>query len=155
VFLYSVASPWNLIGRTDPIGGEAGYAEVASRAEAAMKQTGATWIATTDYRTYAMLRWHLKGRVPVIQVNERARFLGFHDPGFDRIRGHTGLYVGHYSDEGAIWASTSAVLEPVGRVDRSWRGTVMSSYDFKKLTGWTPDLNPPPGSLFYQWRWLA
>jgi 4-amino-4-deoxy-L-arabinose transferase-like glycosyltransferase len=155
VFLYSVASPWNLIGRTDPIGGEAGYAEVASRAEAAMKQTGATWIATTDYRTYAMLRWHLKGRVPVIQVNERARFLGFHDPGFDRIRGHTGLYVGHYSDEAAIWASTSAVLEPVGRVDRSWRGTVMSSYDFKKLTGWTPDLNPPPGSLFYQWRWLA
>jgi 4-amino-4-deoxy-L-arabinose transferase-like glycosyltransferase len=155
VFLYSVLSPWNLVGRTDPIGGEAGYAEVARAAEAAMQETGATWIATTDYRTYAMLRWHLKDRVPVIQINERARFLGFHDPGFDLIRGHTGLYVGHYADEAALWASTSAVLEPVGQVDRSWRGTVMSSYDLKKLTGWTPDLNPPPGSLFYQWHWLA
>lgn len=31
-----------------------------------MKATGATWIATTDYRTYAMLRWHLKDKVPVI-----------------------------------------------------------------------------------------
>jgi hypothetical protein len=156
VFLYSVASPWNLIGRTDPIGGEAGYAEVARSAEAAMKQTGATWIATSDYRTYAMLRWHLKDRVPVIQINERARFIGFHDPGFNLIQGHTGLYVARDPDDAvSIWKSTSAVLEPVAHVDRSWRGTVMSSFTFKKLTGWTPDLNPPPGSLFYQWRWLA
>ena len=156
VFLYSVASPWNLIGRTDPIGGEAGYAEIASRAEAAMKQTGATWIATTDYRTYAMLRWHLRDRVPVIQINERARFLGFRDPGMGLVSGHTGLYVARDPDDAnSLWASTSAVLEPVGRVDRSWRGLVMSSYVLKKLTGWTPDLNPPPDSPLYQWRWLA
>ena len=31
----------------------------------------------------------------------------------------------------------------------------MSSYLMKKLTGWKPDLNPPPDSPFYQWRWLA
>jgi 4-amino-4-deoxy-L-arabinose transferase-like glycosyltransferase len=156
VFLYSVAAPWNLIGRTDPIGGEAGYAEVASRAEAAMKETGASWIATTDYRTYAMLRWHLKDRVPVIQINERARFLGFHDPGIDLIKGHTGLYVARDPDDAApLWSSTSAVFEPVARIDRSWRGMVMSSYVMKKLTGWTPDLTPPAESPFYQWRWLA
>ena len=156
VFLYSVASPWNLIGRTDPIGGEAGYAEVASRAEAAMKEIGASWIATTDYRTTAMLRWHLRDRVPVIQVNERARFLGFRDPDMNRVRGHTGLYVGREPDDAApLWASTSAVMEPVGHVDRSWRGLVMSSYVLKKLTGWTPDLQPLPDSPFYQWRWLA
>jgi hypothetical protein len=156
VFLYSVAAPWNLIGRTDPIGGEAGYAEVASRAEAAMKEIGASWIATTDYRTYAMLRWHLKDRVPVIQINERARFLGFHDPGIDLIKGHTGLYVARDPDDAApLLASMSAVFEPVGRIDRSWRGMVMSSYVMKKFTGWTPDLTPPPDSPFYQWRWLA
>jgi hypothetical protein len=156
VFLYSVASPWNLIGRTDPIGGEAGWAEVASRAEAAMKETGASWIATTDYRTYAMLRWHLRDRVPVIQVNERARFLGFGDPGMSVVSGHAGLYVARDPDDaGPIWTSTSAVLEPVGRVDRTWRGVVMSTYTLKKLTGWTPDLDPPPDSPLYQWRWLA
>jgi 4-amino-4-deoxy-L-arabinose transferase-like glycosyltransferase len=156
VFLYSVASPWNLIGRNDPIGGEAGYAEVASQAEAAMKATGASWIATTDYRTYAMLRWHLRDRVPVIQINERARFLGFRDPGLDLVRGHTGLYVAREPDDNdPVWASTSAVLEEVGHVDRSWRGFVMSRYVIKKLTGWTPELNPPPDSPLYQWRWLA
>jgi hypothetical protein len=32
---------------------------------------------------------------------------------------------------------------------------VMRRYVMKKLTGWTPDLNPPPDSPLYQWRWLA
>jgi 4-amino-4-deoxy-L-arabinose transferase-like glycosyltransferase len=156
VFLYSVASPWNLIGRTDPIGGEAGWAEVASRAEAVMRETGANWIATTDYRTYAMLRWHLKDRVPVIQVNERARFIGFRDPDMSLVRGHTGLYIARDSDDASsVWAATSAVLEPVGQVNRSWRGFVMSGYVLKKLTGWTPELSPPLHSPLYQWRWLA
>ena len=77
VFLYYVAAPWNLIGRTDPIGGEAGYEQVAARARIQLQQTGATWIATSDYRTYAMLRWYFNGRVPVIQINERGRFPGF------------------------------------------------------------------------------
>ena len=61
VFFYYVAAPWNLIGRTDPVGGEAGYEQVAARAREQLQATGATWIATSDYRTYAMLRWHFNG----------------------------------------------------------------------------------------------
>ena len=98
VFLYYVVAPWNFIGRADPIGGEAGYQQVVERAEAQLQQTGATWIATTDYRTYAMLRWFFGDRVPVIQINERGRFEGFRDPGMNAIRGHTGLYVGREPD---------------------------------------------------------
>src|SRR3954463_11703693 len=107
--------------------------EKAARAVVEMEKAGATWIATSDYRTYAMLRWHLRDRVPVIQINERARFTGFHDPGFDRIKDHAGLYVAREPDDAnPIWTSTTAVLQPVGRVDRSWRGEVMSSYVMKK-----------------------
>jgi hypothetical protein len=121
-----------------------------------MKEIGASWIATTDYRTYAMLRWHLKDRVPVIQVNERARFMGFRDPDMSLVRGHAGLYIARDSDDAnSVWASTSAVLAPIGHVDRSWRGFVMSGYVLKKLTGWAPDLKPQPDSPLYQWRWLA
>ena len=76
VFFYYVAAPWNLIGRTDPVGGEAGYEQVAARAREQLQTTGATWIATSDYRTYAMLRWHFNGQVPVVQINERGRFHG-------------------------------------------------------------------------------
>jgi hypothetical protein len=155
-FLYSVASPWSLFGKADPIGGEAGYEQVASRALSEMQKIGASWIATTDYRTYAMLRWYLKDRVPVVQINERGRFLGFRDPGMHSIKGHTGLYVAREPDQtNPVWAATAAVRTPLAQVERSWRGTVMDSYALEKLTGWTPDLMPPPDSPLYRWRVLA
>ncbi|MDP1881892.1 MAG: glycosyltransferase family 39 protein, partial [Bradyrhizobium sp.] len=98
VFLYYVVAPWNFIGRADRIGGVAGYRQVVDRAQAQLQNTGASWIATTDYRTYAMLRWFFGDRVPVIQINERGRFEGFRDPGMSAIRGRAGLYVGREPD---------------------------------------------------------
>jgi 4-amino-4-deoxy-L-arabinose transferase-like glycosyltransferase len=156
VFLYSVAAPWNFFGQADPIGGEAGYEEVVARAQAELPKIGATWIATTDYRTYAMLRWYFNGRVPVVQINERGRFQGFRDPGMDAARGHTGLYVAREPDNlSPIWADTTAVREPLERVNRVWRGTLMDTYSLEKLTGWTPELSPPPDSPLFRWRVLA
>jgi 4-amino-4-deoxy-L-arabinose transferase-like glycosyltransferase len=156
VFLYSVAAPWNFIGRADPIGGEAGYEQVVARAQAELRKTGATWIATTDYRTYAMMRWYFKDQVPVVQINERGRFMGFRDPGMDLIRGHIGLYVAREPDNAnPVWNSTTAAREPLEHVDRVWRGQVMDSYALEKLTGWTPELSPPPDSPLFRWRVLA
>ena len=156
VFLYYVVAPWNFIGRADPIGGEAGYEQVVDRAQAELQKTGASWIATTDYRTYAMLRWFFNGRVPVIQINERGRFIGFRDPGMTLIKGQPGLYVGREPDDRSpLWASIPAVREPLARVERSWRGIVMDAYALEKLTGWTPELSPPPDSPLYRWRVLA
>jgi Dolichyl-phosphate-mannose-protein mannosyltransferase len=158
VFFYYIAAPWNFLGRADPIGGEAGYEQVVDRANAELQKTGATWIGTSDYRTYAMLRWFFGDRVPVIQINERGRYLGFHDPGMNLIKGHTGLYVGREPDNNItnpFWGSTTAIREPLERVERSWRGRVMDTYTLEKLTGWTPELSPPPDSPLYGWRVLA
>jgi len=156
VFFYYVAASWNFIGKTDPVGAEAGYEPVVARTQAELQKTGASWIATTDYRTYAMLRWYFNGRVPVIQINERGRYLGFRDPGMDLIKGHTGLYVAREPDNTSyIWHFTTAVREPLERVERRWRGIVMDTYALEKLTGWTPELSPPPDSPFYRWRVLA
>jgi 4-amino-4-deoxy-L-arabinose transferase-like glycosyltransferase len=156
VFLYYVAAPWNFIGTADPIGGEAGYQTVAARAEAQLATTGATFIATTDYRTYAMLRWFMHGRVPLIQINERGRYQGFADPGLDRITGHVGLYVAREPDNAApIWKVIAAERQPLERVQRSWRGTVMDTYALEKLVGFAPELSPPPSSPLFQWRVLA
>src|SRR6185437_13969775 len=126
------------------------------RAQAEMHKIGATWIATTDYRTYAMMRWYFRGRVPVIQINERSRFQGFTDPGMHEIRGHTGLYVAREPDNRLpIWNLTTAKLQQVEEVKRTWRGVVMDTYSLEKLTGWTPELNPPANSPFFRWRLLA
>jgi hypothetical protein len=156
VFLYYVVTPWNFIGRMDPVGAEAGFGHVADRAQAELQKTGATWIATTDYRTYSMLRWYFNGRVPVIQINERGRFMGFRDPGMDRVAGRIGLYVGREPDDKSpVWGSTTAVREPLERVERSWRGVVTDTYALEKLTGWTPELSPAKDSPLYRWRVLA
>jgi 4-amino-4-deoxy-L-arabinose transferase-like glycosyltransferase len=158
VFFYYIALPFNFIGRTDPIGGEAGFEAVARRAEVELQKTGATWIATTDYRTTAMLRWFFKNRVPVVQINERGRYLGFRAPDIGLIAGHAGLYVGREPDNDPSippWASVQAKREPLERVDRVWRGIVMDTYAIEKFTGWTPEFAPPPDSPLYQWRWLA
>jgi len=156
VFFYYVAAPWNFIGRTDPVGGEAGYEQVVAHARNQLKLTGATWIATTDYRTYAMLRWHFNGKLPVIQINERGRFQGFRDPGMEWVKGHPGLYVAREPDNRLpLWGATTAVRTPLERVERSWRGVVMDSYALEKLEQWTPELAPPPDSPFFRWRVLA
>ena len=156
VFLYYVAAPWNLIGRTDPVGGEAGYEQLAARVRDQLKRTGATWIATTDYRTYAMLRWHFNGMMPVIQINERGRFQDFADPGMDWVRDHAGLYVAREPDNRSpLWNETTAVRTPLETVERSWRGVVMDTYALEKLERFTPQLSPPPGSPFFRWRVLA
>ncbi|MEY9350035.1 4-amino-4-deoxy-L-arabinose transferase-like glycosyltransferase [Bradyrhizobium japonicum] len=156
VFLYYVAAPWNLLGKIDPIGAEAGYEQVAARAQAALDETGATWIATTDYRTYAMMRWLFRGRVPVVEINERGRFQDFRDPGMDRISGHAGIYVGREPDNRApVWGSIPTKREQLGQVERRWRGVLTDTYVIEKLTGWTPELSPPTDSPLFQWRVLA
>ncbi|WP_245285280.1 glycosyltransferase family 39 protein [Bradyrhizobium sp. WSM3983] len=156
VFLYYVAAPWNFLGKMDPIGAEAGYEQVVARAQAALDETGATWIATTDYRTYAMMRWLFRGRVPVIEINERGRFQGFRDPGMDRIRGQAGIYIGRQPDDHSpLWDSIPAKREPLGQVERRWRGVLIDTYTIDKLTGWTPELSPPKDSPLFPWRVLA
>ena len=156
VFLYYVAAPWNFLGKMDPIGAEAGFDQVAARAQAALDETGATWIATTDYRTYAMMRWLFRGRVPVIEINERGRFQDFRDPGMDRIKGHAGIYVGREPDNRSwLWENIPAKRQPLGQVERRWRGVLTDTYVLDKLTGWTPELSPPTDSPLFHWRVLA
>jgi 4-amino-4-deoxy-L-arabinose transferase-like glycosyltransferase len=158
VCFYYLAMPFNFIGRTDPVGGEAGYEAIVQRTEAELQKTGATWIATSDYRTYAMLRWFFNNRVPVVQINERGRYQGFRAPDVSLIEGHVGIYVGREPDNSpsaALWASVPAKREPLEKVDRVWRGIVMDRYSIEKFTGWTPQLSPPPDSPLFDWRWLA
>ena len=103
-----------------------------------------------------MLRWFLRGKVPVVEITERGRFQGFADPGMEWVRGHPGLYVAREPDEKAPWfAGTTAVREPLGRVVRVWRGTVMDFYAMEKINGWTPELAPPKDSPLFRWRVLA
>jgi 4-amino-4-deoxy-L-arabinose transferase-like glycosyltransferase len=147
---YYIAGTANYLRNDDPIGKEAGFAQVVAAADSARKATGVRWFVTSDYRMYSMLRWHLRDTVPVVQINERARYAGLPAPKLD---GPTGLYVApKHTTRHDAWTGTGAVLVPVGQADLAWRGTVYDIYLFQRVTGWKPVLAPPPGDPLYQAR---
>lgn len=153
-FHYSISNV-ALAATKDPIAKEAGYGEIAAQAKAMADKVGATWIATLDYRIYAELRWHLKDSIPVVQVNERSRFIGFKDRASSAMKSGIGLYVDTAPNDGnVIETKTPAALRLVGQANQTWRGVVIEPFAFKTITGWTPDLSPPPDSPFYKWRLL-
>jgi 4-amino-4-deoxy-L-arabinose transferase-like glycosyltransferase len=155
IFSYYSVSNFAVAARQDPVAKEAGYGEIAQRAKAAADKAGATWIATLDYRIYAELRWHLRDSIPVVQVNERSRFVGFKDSASAAMRSGIGLYIDSAPNDGnMIETDTPAALRVVGQADRTWRGVVIEPFVFKTVTGWTPELSPTPDSPFYRWRLL-
>ncbi|MBR2117301.1 MAG: glycosyltransferase family 39 protein [Pseudomonadota bacterium] len=155
IFYYYSVSNFAVAAKQDPVAKEAGYGEIAARAKAVADKVGATWIATLDYRIYAELRWHLKDSIPVVQVNERSRFIGFRDSASAAMKSGIGLYVDSAPNDGnVIETKTPATLKLVGQADRTWRGVVIEPFAFKTITGWTPELSPPPDSPFYRWRLL-
>jgi hypothetical protein len=103
-----------------------------------LKKTGATWIATTDYRTYAMLRWHFNGHVPVIQINERGRFRDSAIPAWTGSGAIRALRRTRTGQHVAVLERDHGGAHPLERVERSWRGVVMDSYALEKLERWTP-----------------
>ncbi|HEY1983548.1 MAG TPA: glycosyltransferase, partial [Xanthobacteraceae bacterium] len=145
--LYYLTGNANYLGKNDPIGKEAGFADVVTAANAARKAVGAGWFVTTDYRMCAMLRWHLRDAVPVVQLNERARYIGFRTPA---LEADTALYVAPKGNRSLVlWDKTSAVRQTVGEADLTWRGVTYDVYMLQKVTGLRPVLSPPLGDPLY------
>lgn len=133
-------------GRADPIGRDDGYAGIADEVLAMAATGDVKWVATTDYRTYAIMRWLLRDRLPVVQVNQRSRYIGFTEPS---EVGRPGVYV-YEKDRQDSAVPESALGAPV-YVERNWRGVTYGTYEIRPLRDWAPDLTPPASSPLYRW----
>ena len=133
----------------DPIGRDDGYEVLARAVEAQAEATGAQWIATSDRRTTAQLRWHLDDKYPVLQLDERSRYIDFVEPD---VAGRIGLYV--YIAGARVYAVDAVAgkyLTPLGTAERVWRGVSFGVFEIERIDGWTPDLSPPPSSPLFAW----
>ncbi len=158
VFLYYVAAPWNFIGRTDPVGGEAGYEQVVGRAREQL-QTDRRYL-DRDHRIIAPTRCcagiSKAAACPSSRSTSAAGSRIFATPAWTGSRIIAGLYVAREPENKLpLWDLTTAKRQPLERVERVWRGVVMDTYALEKVTGWTPDLSPPPDSPLFKWRVLA
>lgn len=135
------------LGRGDPFGQDAGYDALSDQVLAAARDNGATWIATTEYRTYAELLWHIGHQIPVVQVNERARFLDF-APVHSESPGGPALYVHLAAPPSLLNGIDRKALPPVPAI---WRGAPMQDFSVDLLPSFTPELDPAPGSPAYAW----
>jgi hypothetical protein len=94
-----------------------------------------------------MLRWHLRDTVPVMQLNERARFLGFAAPSQHALQGDA-LSIGSWP-EPQLWPRLGVTSEPLGDIDLIWRGVVYERFSIGRLPNVRPELSPPPGDPLY------
>ena len=76
----------------DPSAQLHGWADLAAELDAVRTAHGACWIATSSYATTGQLAYALKGRVPIVQLDEPLRYV--HLPPLDaRTRNCPALYV--------------------------------------------------------------
>jgi 4-amino-4-deoxy-L-arabinose transferase-like glycosyltransferase len=141
------------LGKSDPYGKEAGYGEIAEKLLAESIRRKATWIATTDYRTFAMLKWHLRSSgLPIVQLNERSRYIGFKQANVDEQRGL------HIISEGknnpAIWVALPTSRERLGTFERKWRGLTYDNMIVDLVAPFKLELNPPRDSILFTPRKL-
>jgi 4-amino-4-deoxy-L-arabinose transferase-like glycosyltransferase len=64
-----------LAGQKDPTSQTRGWSALAAEIESVRAATGACWVATSSYATTGQLAYALRHKAPVVQLNERIRYL--------------------------------------------------------------------------------
>jgi 4-amino-4-deoxy-L-arabinose transferase-like glycosyltransferase len=93
-----------LPAQKDPTSQTRGWRELAAEVERVRAATGACWIATSSYATTGQLAFELKDKAPVMQLNERVRYLHLPAP------------------DAALLKCPVLYVELERRADRAWLG---------------------------------
>jgi 4-amino-4-deoxy-L-arabinose transferase-like glycosyltransferase len=138
-------------GAADPTARQvgAGWPALASQIEALRRETGARAVVATNYGTVGWLAFYLPSRPPVVQVNERIRWVDAPEPDAELLRGPL-LYVckAPCPEPDRVLAKFERVAEPV-KLPRIRRGVTIEDYLVWRLDGLKGDLldRSPPDEL--------
>ena len=92
IYLHVLQPLVHLQGEKDPTVQMQGWAAFDRAVEAQRQAVGAQWIATSSYATTGQLAFHEPSAVPVVQINERLRYVNLPAPD-PAILQAPGLYV--------------------------------------------------------------
>ncbi|WP_168201760.1 glycosyltransferase family 39 protein [Phreatobacter aquaticus] len=116
---------WRIVPlAADPTSQLSGWADVAAKLEKAAVEQGAVAIGVGSYTLNAQLRYYGSSVPPVVQLNERARYLMEPTPDVALLRRGPILVVAENRREAQVLAALRArfrSVERAGSVERHWR----------------------------------
>lgn len=125
----------------------AGWPVLGSRIDALRKEAGAPAVLATNYGTVGWLAFYLPLRPPVVQVNERIRWVDASEPDAGLFRGPL-IYVckAPCAEAATVTSKFERVAKPL-KLPRLRRGVTIEEYFVWRLDGLKGDLldrSPPP-----------
>jgi hypothetical protein len=115
-------------GIGDPTSQMRGWSQFADDVERVREANGAKWIATSSYATTGQLAFQLKPGPPVVQLTERIRYLHL-PPVDDAVTRSPAIFVDlARSGLPTTFPQRFRSVVPLGKLSRTYRGTVMATY---------------------------
>lgn len=110
-------------------------APVVRQLEELRVQQHATAIATTSYTLASWFSFYMPAPTPVVQLNERFRYLDQPPPARDLLAGPL-LYITEVrNDQSALLAQRFETIAPLTKIDRTRGGAIIDRYAVYTLSG--------------------
>ena len=133
VYVQAAAAPIPLNGAADPTALMAGWSELARDVEGIARRENAAYVLTSHYRLTAELAYYSTGTIPVLQFNERVRWLAF-PPAPPEMLTQPGLYVAEEKrDLSSELKQRYSAMKKVGEVSRRRKGRDIQHYIVYRL----------------------
>jgi 4-amino-4-deoxy-L-arabinose transferase-like glycosyltransferase len=135
LYVHAVRPLVQIPGTRDPSSQMRGWPTLAAEVERRRAESGACWIATSSYATTAQLAFALKDRSPVVQLDERVRYL--HLPPLDeKLLACPAIYVElERRSAPDLLAERFATVTPLGTVVRGQGSTAIAPYAVYAASG--------------------
>ena len=120
-----------------PLAEMRGWTEFSREVDQRRKASGAAWVATLSYNETGQLAFQLDHEVPVIQIDQRIRYIFAPEPDSALIKS-AGLLVAPASKVEAYRLRTikcNVQIEPLGTLDRTDNGITLETYSLFRITG--------------------
>jgi len=146
VYLQAAAAPIPLAAAEDPTALMAEWSELAREVESVAQRENAAYVLTSRYRLTAELAYYWRGTIPVIQFNQRLRWLAFQQPSATVLT-KPGLYVAEASRElTSELCRRFSVVRKVGEISRRRHGSQIRRYVVYRLEKPRAPVVDPSGS---------
>jgi hypothetical protein len=133
VYLQAAAAPIPLSAVGDPTALMAGWRELANEVDDIARREQAVYVLTSRYRLTGELTYYGSPAIPVLQFNERVRWLSFPQPS-QSLLSQPALYIANVGRDRSSWlVSRFAEVKKLGEISRRRHGAEIERYVVYRL----------------------